>query len=242
MAGHSKWTQIKHRKAITDARKGTLFSKMVREIMLAARTGQDPSANARLRSALEQARAIGLPKDNIERAIARASGAGEGGELSEIIFEATGPGGVAIIAEAITDSKNRTVNEIKHLLSQYDARMSEPGSVMWNFEKIGIVEITADQNPGKTKDEMESAIIESGAADFCETHGSWILETAFADTESVRAGLEERGIAVKETGHDYKPRATIAPLPEKEARVSALLEALSEHDDIQEIYTNLSRA
>lgn len=182
MSGHSKWSQIKHKKAITDAKKGNLFSKMVREITIAARTGDpNPDANIRLKAAVERARSIGLPKDNIDRAIAKASGQGDGSELFEFLYEATAPGGVAILIEGITDNKNRTFNEIKHLLSKHDTRLANPGSLLWAFEKI------------------------------------W----------------------TDNAGHIYKPRSPLV-LPETPLSLGTLLNAISEHDDVQEVYTNLA--
>lgn len=136
MSGHSKWHQIRHKKAITDAKRGQLFSKMVREIMVAVRTaGSSPDTNIRLRTALERAREQGLPKDNIERAVARASGAGVTGELQEFLYEAIGPGGVYLLTEGITDNHNRTFAEIKQILAKYDARIVPPNSLLWNFTK-----------------------------------------------------------------------------------------------------------
>jgi YebC/PmpR family DNA-binding regulatory protein len=201
MSGHSKWKQIKHKKAITDAKKGVSFSKMVREITIAARTGSsaiagktatagDLNANIRLKAAVERARAIGLPKDNIDRAIAKASGQGGGAELFEFLYEATAPGGIALLIEGITDNKNRTINEIKHILSTHDARIANPGSVLWNFEKV------------------------------------W----------------------TGNSGHTYRPRSSLqgsrlsrAPLalPKLPPTFETLLDAISQHDDVQEVYTNL---
>lgn len=194
MSGHSRWSQVKHKKAITDAKKGNLFSKMVREITIAAKTGSsaiagrnakagapNPEANIRLKAAIERARSIGLPKDNIERAVAKASGQGDGAELSEFLYEASAPGGVAMLIEGITDNKNRTLNEIKHLLSKHDARLADPGSILWNFEK------------------------------------TWT----------------ENG------GHAYKSRSPLE-MPEMPASLEALLDAISEHDDVQEVYTNIA--
>ncbi len=238
MSGHSKWSQIKHRKGAADAKRGQLFGKLAKEITIAARGGStDITANARLRATVERARAEGLPKDNIERAIARASGT-DAGELFEILCEATAPGGVAVIIEAITDSKNRTINEIKHLLTGQGSKLAEPGSLLWNFEKIGVIEIAAADNPGKTKEQIESAIIESGADDFQESGGMWMLETAFADVEKVRHLVESVGISIKETGHDYKPRTTILLPEHSRDSLEKLLEALSGQDDVQEVYTN----
>lgn len=240
MSGHSKWSQIKHKKGATDAKRGQLFSKLVKEITLAAREGGTTiDANARLRAVAERARASGLPKDNIERAIARASGTGESNELFELLCEATVPGGIAIIIEAITDNKNRTINEIKHILAEHNARLNEPGSLLWNFEKIGILEVTHDMNPGLTRDRTEAAIIESGANDFEERDGVWIVETPYADRESVRRNLEAQGVIVKEATHDYKPKTTMTIEPDRKGSLLALLDMLSEHDDVQEVYTNL---
>lgn len=181
MSGHSKWSQIRHKKAITDAKKGNLFSKMVREITIAAKTGDPtPDANIRLKAAIERARAIGLPKDNIDRAVAKAAGQGESANLFEFLYEATASGGIAILIEGITDNKNRTINEIKHLLSTHDARLADPGSLLWNFEKV------------------------------------WTANS----------------------GHDYKPRSPLV-LTELPSSLEILLEVLSEHDDVQKVYTNL---
>ena len=138
MSGHNRWGQIKHKKGAADAKKGQSFGRLAKEITIAARSGSaDPAANSRLRAAMERARDEGMPKENIARAIARARGNGEGAELSEILCEAAAPGGIAIIIEAITDSKNRTVNEIKRILTEHNAKLAQPGSLLWNFEKIG---------------------------------------------------------------------------------------------------------
>ncbi len=240
MAGHSRWKQIKHKKAASDAKKGQLFSKLVREIAIAAREGgPNPDANPRLRAAVERARAEGLPKENIERAIERASGKGEAGGLSEFLYEASTPGGIAILIEGITDSKNRTLAEIKHLLNEYNSRLVEPGSLAWNFDRIGLIELSAAENPGKTKEEMELAIIESGAMDFRTIDEVWLVETAFAQGERVRRALEMLGINVRELNHDYKPRAPIEVPPAERQKIEPLLDALAEHADVQEVYTNV---
>ena len=240
MSGHSKWSQIKHKKGAADAKRGQLFGKLVKEITIAAREGgTNPDANPRLRSAVERAKAEGLPKDNIERAISRASGAGHDAQLFEITCEAAASGGVAIIIEAITDNKNRTVNEIKHILAEYGGKLAEPGALVWNFEKIGVIEVAGDQNVSKTRGEIENAIIESGARDFEETDGAWRIEMQFADLNAVRAALERAGIEVKDERHEYKPRAAIALLEQARGQAEKLLDALSDHDDVQEVHTNI---
>lgn len=239
MSGHSKWSQIKHKKAITDAKKGKIFSKLVREIMIAAKTGGGSSdSNVRLRSAIERAKAEGVAKDNIERAVTKGSGEGVGQELKEFLYEATGPGGVAILIEGITNSTNRSIAEIKHLLSKNHGRIGEPGSLVWNFQKIGILEVHADQNAA-SKDDIELAFIECGARDFSYMDNEWIVETDFTAREQVRRQLEEKGIIIKSSGHDYKPWTMLTFDNETISAIEALLEFLTDHDDVQEVYTNL---
>ena len=240
MSGHSKWSQVKHKKAITDAKKGKVFSKMAREIAVAAKTGgPEAHTNPRLRAAIDRARAIGLPKDNIERAIKRANGAGEEETLYEFLLEATAHGRVGILIEGITDSKNRTFAEVRHILTERGARLAEPGALLWNFEKIGILEIRQEENPEKTSEEIEFAFIDSGVKDFSHIQGAWITETPFTERECVRSELEKRGIKIQEAGHDFKPRSPLVLSEEEKKPVDALLDALTEHDDVQEVYTNL---
>lgn len=240
MSGHSKWQQIRHKKAFTDAKRGQLFSKLVREITIAGReAGTNPDTNPRLRSAIERARAAGLPKENIERAIERTSSKAEGGELSEFLYEATAPGGIALLIEGITDNKNRTLAEIKHLLNQYGGRMAESGSLIWGFEKIALIECRAEDNPTKTKEEIELAIVESGASDFRTLDNVWLVEAAFGEGQRVRGALESHGIAAGEPVHDYKPRTPLTLEQAERAKIEPLLDALADHEDVQEVYTNL---
>lgn len=239
MSGHSKWAQIKHKKAITDAKKGQLFSKLVKEIAIAAKTGAVPDANPRLRSALLRAKEEGLPKENIDRAILRASGAGEEVSLYEFIYEATAPSGVMMVIEGITDSKNRTTAEIKHLLSLYNAKFAEQGSIVWNFEKIGIIEIMKEKNPEKSPEEIEEVIINSGARDLQIIDNIFIVETDFQSQEEIRKNLEQVGIVIGNIAHDYKPKATVVLTKEEKNKLDPLFEALLAHDDVQEVYTNI---
>lgn len=240
MAGHSKWAQIKHKKGLSDTKRGQLFSKLVREITIAARSGgASPDTNSRLRAAIERARAEGLPKDNVERALGRVTGEGEGATLQEFLLEATAPGGVSVIIEVITDNKNRTINEIRHLLSQYDGRLADPGSVAWNFAKVGIVEVRGAENTKFSADDLELLFIESGATDFKNTDGVWMAETRFAEQAIVRQKLEQEGILVHSSGHDYNPKNPLTLGGELKARTESLLDHLSEQEDVQEVYTNL---
>ncbi len=236
MSGHSKWSQIKHKKAATDAKKGKLFSKLIREITVAARTGgASPDTNSALRSAVERARGLGLPKDNIERAIARASGTGEDGSLQEFLYEATAPAGVMILIEGITDNTNRSRAEIRKILESRGARMADPGSIAWNFENMGVIEIEEAAAP----DDCELLCIEAGARDIEKGQGVWYVETEFSAMDAVRRELEARGIAVKSADRDYKPKNTVALDNETRERTEALLETLSDHDDVQDVYSNL---
>lgn len=243
MAGHSHWKQVKHQKGAADAKRGQLFSKLVKEITVAAREGgPNPDANVRLRASLERARSEGLPKDNMDRAIARASGRGDGSELFEFLYEAAASGGVAILIEGITDNKNRSFNEIKHILSEHGGRLADPGSLLWNFEKIGVltVEQQETRDMGKSHEALELAIIESGARDFREEDGVWIVETDFGGSELVRERLAAAGLTVRESGHDYKARQAIDIADDAAAKIEPLIEALLGQDDVQEVYTNIS--
>lgn len=242
MAGHSKWMQIKHKKAITDAKRGRVFSKLAREVTVAAKTGgANPDANPRLRTAMERAKNGGLPKDNIERALKRAAGSGLGEDLFEFLYEASAPGGVAILIEGITDNKNRTTAELKHVLGEHGGRMAESGSLLWNFEKRGTLALHETEQ-SRTKETVELAIIDAGARDFFYRDGMWSLETDFGKREMVRRNLDEAGIKVKETGHDYVPQSTLNLSENQKENMIKLLEAITEHDDVQEIYTNINPA
>lgn len=242
MSGHSKWAQIKHKKAATDAKKGQLFSKIVREIMVAVRAGGVlPETNSRLKTAIERARASGLPKENMERAIERASGGGDAASsLHEFLYEATAPGGVAILIEGITDSKNRSLAEIKHILSENGGRLAERGSLLWNFEKIGTLEISKNSDDSKTEEEVELEIIESGARDLQKTSDGWIVEIEFQEVEKIRKELEKRNLSIKNSAHDYKVKTPVKVNSETKKIVEAILDKLSDHDDVQEVYTNLA--
>lgn len=242
MSGHNKWSQIKHKKGITDAKKGNAFSKLVREVMVAAKTGGSGSdSNVRLRAAIERARAEGVPKDNIERAVSRGSGTAQDIEFKEFLYEATGPGGIAILIEGITDSTNRTISEIKHILSTHGGRIAEPGSLLWNFQKIGILEVSVPQNSHTSKDDIELALIESGAQDFSFLEDKWIVETGFTDRERVSQFLEKKGMVIHTQSHDYKAINMTTLEPQASVAAQSLLDILVEHEDVQKVYTNIQQ-
>lgn len=241
MAGHSHWKQVKHRKGASDAKRGQLFSKLIKEITVAAREGgATPESNARLRAAIERGKQEGLPKDNSERALERAAGKGADGELFEFLYEATAPQGVMILIEGITDSKNRSLAEIKHIVAGHGSRLAEQGSLSWNFERIGTLAAAPAASGEKTQEETELAAIEAGASDVRAEDGMVYIETPFAERERVRAALEHQSITVSESGHDYKPKAAIVLEPDARAALEPLLDALTEHDDVQEVYTNIA--
>ena len=240
MSGHSKWAQIKHKKAITDAKKGQLFSKIVRGIALAARSGgPNPETNPGLRRALERAQAQGVPKDNLRRALARASGNDDAVNLQEFLYEATAPGGILILIEGITDNKNRTLTEIKQILTRYGGKLAAPGSVLWNFDKIGIIEVEAKAVSAESKENLEMAIIESGATDFQVLNGVWIVETNLSELESVRQKLEQQKIPVKNSGFDYKSKSPLELPAEDKSRIPKILDEVRDQNEVQEIYSNI---
>ena len=236
MSGHSKWSQIKRQKGVVDARRGQLFTKLGREITVAARHGgPDIESNYRLRLAIQKARDNNMPMDNIERAIKRASGGAEGAELGEVTYEGYGPGGTAILVEVLTDNKNRSVADIRATFSRHNSSLGEAGCVAWLFESRGVIAIEAAGSKGE-----ESALlaIDAGADDFKLEDGTLEVYTKPQDLETVRRALEEAGVAVASSELAMVPKSTVA-LGEKDA-LSALklLDKLEELDDVQRVYSN----
>lgn len=237
MSGHSKWSTIKHKKALTDAKRGKLFSKISRMLMVAVREkGPKQETNLALRLALEKAREANMPGDNIDRIIKKYS-VGGGEKLESVQFEAYGPSGSAFIVDAITDSRNRTSQEIKHALSKHGGALAAPGSVLWLFDKFG--KITVAQSG--SRDALELSAIEAGAHDIGEENGKFIVFTKPEELHKVAEGLKERGVIVENAILDYIPKMTVA-LKDDAAKngVEALFEALDDNDDVQEIYSNVS--
>ena len=236
MSGHNKWSQIKHKKALTDAKKGKLFSKLSRLITISAREkGGDPNINASLKMIIDRARTLNMPIDNIERAIKKGTGELEGSKIEELILEAYGPGGAALIIEGTTDNRNRTISEIKFLLSEHNGKLAEPGSVIWLFEHVGIINIEKPNN--KSAEEIEMAALESGCQDW-----KWLDEqnleiyTKPEELEKIKKALEAAGLKIGESSLAWKPKNE-AP-QSNQAQLEKLMEELDEHDDINEIYTN----
>jgi YebC/PmpR family DNA-binding regulatory protein len=240
MSGHSKWSQIKHKKAITDAKKGRLFSKLSNLISVVARQkGGDPATNPQLRLIMEKARSFNMPNENIERAIKKGTGELEGVRMEELTIEAYGPGGTALIIEALTDNKNRTVSEIKYLLGQHSGKMAEAGSVLWLFERKGAIVINSSSTD-IGKEDLELLVIDCGAQDLrWQTQELLEIYTKIEDLEKVKKALEAKNIKLESVSLDWIPKNEVAIQDSKtKESLQKLLEALDEHQDIQEIYSN----
>jgi YebC/PmpR family DNA-binding regulatory protein len=236
MAGHSKWASIKHRKKAVDAKRGQLFTKLSRAITVAAREGGgDPDGNPSLALAVQKARDASMPKDNIERAIAKGTGADSDAAAYEpVVYEGYGPGGVAILVEALTDNRNRTGSEVRHMFTKSGGSLGEPGSVAWTFEKKG--EIVVDG--GRYSEDDLLPAIDAGAEDLSMDGDVWEIVTAPADLAAVRASLEDAGVELESA--ELVQRATTRAAVE-EPRVGALMrliEELEEHDDVQAVHAN----
>jgi YebC/PmpR family DNA-binding regulatory protein len=237
MSGHSKWSTIKHKKAATDARKGAIFTKMAREIAVAAKEGGgDPTANFRLRLAVQKAREVNMPADNIDRAIKRGTGEQGGVQYEELRYEGYGPGGVAIMVDALTDNRNRTASEIRSLFTRHGGNVAEQGSVGWIFKRQGV--ILADP-ADKDAEELALEVIELGASDVQVNDGQLEIETEPDDFEKVREGLENLGAKVVEAEVTMSPSQTVPVTDDGEAStLLRLMEGLEDSDDVQQVYAN----
>jgi YebC/PmpR family DNA-binding regulatory protein len=237
VAGHSKWAQIKHKKATVDARRGQLFTKLARAITVAARDGGggDPEGNAALANAIDKAKSYRMPKDNIERAIARGTGEGaDAAAIESVTYEGYGPGGVAILVECLTDNRNRAAAEIRHLFSRADASLGEPGSVSWMFEKRGVVLVDADRY---SEDDLIVAI-DAGAEDVVTEGDSLRIVCDPADLRAVGESLERAGVEVQSTQQSMIPKTTVELGPDDARKLLRLLDALDDHDDVDQVHAN----
>ena len=239
MSGHSHFHSIKHKKGRADEARGKAFSKMARLIAVAAREGSaDPESNSKLRLAVEKAKSINMPKDNIERAIKKGSGETGGEQLEQITFEAYGPNKTAFIIEGITDNKNRTLGEIKKILNQYNGKLAQEGSVKWMFERKGTIVIDFKiQNQNLKKDELELLAIEAGADDIYWHNDFLDIYTKPEELENTKNKLEKKDIKIESSTLDWVAKKTIE-IPEKET-CQKLFEALDENEAVQDIYSNL---
>lgn len=236
MAGHSKWKQIKHKKAAADAKRGAVFTKLIKEITIAARQGGgDPAGNPRLRAAIDAARAANMPSENIERAIKKGTGELEGVSYEEAIYEGYGPGGAAILIQVTTDNLNRTVAELRHLFSRYGGSLGEPNSVAWLFQKRGQIELDAQRYP---EDVALEAALESGADDLVTEGDRHIITTRADALHQVREALLRQGIEPLEAQLAMVPTTTVRVEGPDAERLVRLMDALDDHDDVARVFSN----
>ena len=238
MSGHSKWSSIKHKKGAADAKRGKLFSKLSRAIIVAAREGgPDPTGNLALANAVEKARSYSMPKENIERAIARGAGTDADAQAYEtVVYEGYGPNGVALIVEALTDNRNRTASEVRHAFDKNDGNLGGSGAVAWLFERRGVVLVDAE---GADEDELTLAAAEGGADDVSLDGTSFQVTSAPESLAAVRAALEAAGFSVDSAELTMVPKTTVEVADEGEAKkVLRLIDQLEENDDVQDVYSN----
>ena len=236
MSGHSKWSTIKRKKGAADAKRGKIFTKLIREIATAARLGGgDVDSNPRLRLSVEKARSANMPKDNIERAIAKGTGAGEGEAYDEVVYEGYGPGGVAVYVEVLTDNKNRTVGDVRHILTKNGGNLGASGCVAYLFEKRGVLSFAAADVDA---DGLMEAALDAGADDVIESDDALVVVVAPADFESVKAALEAAGFASEHAEISMEPSTTVAISGEQAESMLRLTDALDELDDVQNVFAN----
>ena len=237
MSGHSKWSSIKRKKGATDAKRGQLFSKLARAIIVAAREGgPDPAANLALQNAIDKARDASMPKDNIDRAIARGAGpSADDAAYETVAYEGYGPAGIAVYVEAVTDNRNRTAADVRHIFSKADGSLGEAGSVAWLFERRAVVLVDG----GADEDELTLAAAEGGADDVEREGDSWRVIAAPEALSSVREALEAAGMTVESADLTMVPKTTVQVESESDAkRLLRLMDALEENDDVQDVYAN----
>ena len=233
MSGHSKWANIQHRKGRQDAKRGKEFTKAAKEIIIAAKNGGDPAGNSRLRAAIAAAKAINLPKDKIEAAIRKGTGQDAGGELYEINYEGYGPGGVAVIVETATDNRNRTVADIRHIMTKAGGSMGESGCVGWKFDRRGVISFAKEKY---TEDQLMEAALEAGADDLQDEGDTWEIQTPMADFNVVREALEAAGLEIQSAELSMIPQTTLPVDLETARKLLRFVEALEDHDDVQNVY------
>jgi YebC/PmpR family DNA-binding regulatory protein len=238
VSGHSKWSTIKHKKGAADAKRGKLFSKLARAIIVAAREGGgDPATNLALQNAIEKARSYSMPKDNIERAIARGAGSdGDADAYEPIVYEGYGPSGVALIVEALTDNRNRTAAEVRHIFAKHDGNLGGSGSVAWLFDRRGVVLVSAD---GADEEELTLAAIDGGAEDVELDGTTFQVSSAPEALSAVREAIEGAGIEIESVEVALVPKTNVKVEDETAARkILRLMDALEENDDVQDVFAN----
>ena len=238
MSGHSKWSSIKHKKGAADAKRGQLFSKLSRAIIVAAKEGgPDPGGNLALQNAIEKARSYSMPKDNIERAIARGTGAdAEASAFETVVYEGYGPEGVAVLVEALTDNRNRTASEVRHAFTKHGGNLGTTGAVAWQFERRGVVLVAAES---ANEDDLVLAAADAGADDVELDGSSFVVTSAPESLTPVRKALEDAGFAVESVELAMVPKTTVAVSDESTARkIMKLVEGLEDTEDVQDVYAN----
>jgi len=235
MSGHSKWATIKHKKAATDAKRGKIFTRLIKEIMIAARSGGDPDGNPRLRTAITAAKAVSMPSDNIKKAIMRGTGELEGGQIDEVMFEGYGPGGAAVLVMVATDNRNRTVSEIRHAFSKQGGNLGEQGSVAWMFERKSQIIIEKEK---ASEDTLMNLVLEAGADDLKDSGDSWEILSDPNSHEGVLAALQTAGIETVASEVAMIPKNLMELEGKNAAGMVRLLETLEDQDDVQNVYSN----
>src|ERR1700676_1381502 len=236
MSGHSKWATIKHKKAATDARRGKIFTKLIRELTIAARTGgADPITNPRLRTAILSAKSENMPNDNIERAIQRGTGTPEGETLDEVTFEGYGPGGVGVLVQVVTNNRNRIVSEVRHMFSKNGGNMAETGAVGWMFQRKGDIVVAKEQ---ADEDKIMSIVLDAGAEDIRDDGTAWEVTTPPEVMEKVREALAAAGITPSSSEVAWVPQNYVKLSGQQAQQMLRMVETLEDHDDVQRVYAN----
>src|SRR4051812_6383401 len=235
MSGHSKWATIKHKKAALDAKRGKVFTRIIKELMIAARSGGDVDTNPRLRTAVLAAKAVSMPADNIKRAIMRGTGELEGGQIDELVYEGYGPGGAAIVVMVATDNKNRTVSEIRHVFSKNGGNMGEPGSVAWMFDRKG--QILIEQEKAK-EDDLMNLVLEAGAEDLRNDGENWEVLTSPESLIQVQDAIAAANIPIISATQAMIPKNTLQIEGKHVGSLLRLVDSLEEHDDVQNVFGN----
>ncbi|MEK7405691.1 MAG: YebC/PmpR family DNA-binding transcriptional regulator [Acidobacteriota bacterium] len=235
MSGHSKWATIKHKKAALDAKRGKAFTRIIKEIAIAARNGGDPDSNPRLRTAILAAKAASMPADNIKRAVQRGTGELEGGQIEEVMFEAYGPGGTAVLVQAVTDNRNRTVSEIRHLFAKHGGKLGEHGSVSRLFERKSQVLIPLEK---VSEDDLMTQVLDAGVEDIRDDGTSWEVLSPPEAHEAIMSAVQRAGLEATSAEVAMIPITTVKLEGKEAAQMLKLGEALEEHDDVQNVYAN----
>jgi len=236
MSGHSKWHSIRHKKGIVDAKRGKMFTKLIREITVSARLGDpDPETNPRLRTAVAAAKAANMPKDNIERAIKKGTGELDGESFEEVVYEGYGPGGVAVMVESLTDNRNRTVADVRYIFSKNSGNLGENGCVGWLFEKRGVILVEAED---VDEDELLTAALEAGALDMTQEGDSFEVVSEPGDFETVKEAIEAGGFPIQSAEVTMIPQNTISLEGKDAEKMLRLMDALEDNDDVQNVYAN----